>query len=72
LFAYAKLLAAALAAADVAFFGRRHNMKNTQRKFIVTNLIDTFGDVDKSKLRLAKPANGTPQKQIKDSDLNLK
>jgi DNA helicase-2/ATP-dependent DNA helicase PcrA len=27
-----------------------------------------FGDVDKSKLRLAKPANGTPQKQIKDSD----
>jgi DNA helicase-2/ATP-dependent DNA helicase PcrA len=28
---------------------------------------DIFGDVDKSKLRLAKPANGT-QKQIKDSD----
>jgi DNA helicase-2/ATP-dependent DNA helicase PcrA len=29
---------------------------------------DIFGDVDKSKLRLAKPANGTPPKQIKDSD----
>jgi DNA helicase-2/ATP-dependent DNA helicase PcrA len=28
---------------------------------------DIFGDVDKSKLRLAKPANGTLQ-QIKDSD----
>jgi DNA helicase-2/ATP-dependent DNA helicase PcrA len=26
---------------------------------------DIFGDVDKSKLRLAKPANGTPQSKLR-------
>ena len=29
---------------------------------------DIFGDVDKSKLRLAKPANGTPPKTLKEND----
>ncbi len=28
---------------------------------------DIFGDVDKSKLRLAKPSNGTPPKYITDN-----
>jgi DNA helicase-2/ATP-dependent DNA helicase PcrA len=31
---------------------------------------DIFGDVDKSKLRLAKPANGTPPPQIKGNVVN--
>jgi DNA helicase-2/ATP-dependent DNA helicase PcrA len=37
---------------------------------------DIFGDVDKSKLRLAKPANGTPPKYVTDnepkSDINIR
>ncbi len=37
---------------------------------------DIFGDVDKSKLRLAKPSNGTPPKHITDnepkSDVNIR
>ena len=37
---------------------------------------DIFGDVDKSKLRLAKPANGTPPKHVTDnepkSDINIR
>ncbi len=37
---------------------------------------DIFGDVDKSKLRLAKPSNGTPPKYITDnqpkSDVNIR
>jgi DNA helicase-2/ATP-dependent DNA helicase PcrA len=37
---------------------------------------DIFGDVDKSKLRLAKPIGGTPPKQVTDnepkSDINVR
>ena len=37
---------------------------------------DIFGDVDKSKLRLAKPANGTPPKHVIDNepkaDINIR
>jgi DNA helicase-2/ATP-dependent DNA helicase PcrA len=37
---------------------------------------DIFGDVDKSRLRLAKPANGTPPKYSSDnepkSDINIR
>ena len=37
---------------------------------------DIFGDVDKSRLRLAKPANGTPPKYVTDnepkSDINIR
>jgi DNA helicase-2/ATP-dependent DNA helicase PcrA len=29
---------------------------------------DIFGDIDKSKLRLAKPTNGTPPKHINDNE----
>ena len=32
---------------------------------------DIFGDVDKSKLRLAKPANGTPPKKIGEDSSSM-